>query len=164
MVKDSNMNSVRPLLLIFIVSLFISGLSAIPVHLELSMLQEFFLPTSPIGYWISEVHSAYNEVDASHPFLFYGYDWLAFAHFILAILFIGPYRDPVKNLWVIQVGIIACILVIPFAFIAGHFRGIPLGWRLIDCSFGIIGCLILWPALTQVRRYTQPPPNFYATV
>jgi hypothetical protein len=164
MIKHSNMHSVRTLLLIFIISLFISGLTAIPVHSELSALEEFFMPTSPIGYWISEVHLAYNEVDSAHPFLFYGYDWLAFAHFILAILFIGPYRDPVKNIWVIQVGIIACVLVIPFAFIAGQFRGIPIGWRLLDCSFGIIGFILLWSVLTQVKRYTQPTPNFYATV
>ena len=75
--------------------------------------------------------------------MFYGYDWLAFAYFILAILFIGHIQYPVKNKWVIQFGMIACVLIIPFAMVAGYFRGIPIGWRLIDCSFGILGLLPL---------------------
>jgi hypothetical protein len=86
---------------------------------------------------------AYREVNEKYPFLIYGYDWLAFAHFVLAILFIGPYRDPIKNIWVIQFGLIACVVILPTAFIAGYFRDIPLGWRLIDCSFGVIGFAIL---------------------
>jgi len=61
----------------------------------------------------------------------------------LAIAFIGPYKDPVKNKWVIEFGAIACFLIIPFALIAGYFRGIPFWWRLIDCSFGIIGLIPL---------------------
>jgi len=38
---------------------------------------------------------------------------------------------------------IACALIIPFAFITGYFRQIPLGWRLLDCSFGVIGFIPL---------------------
>jgi hypothetical protein len=33
--------------------------------------------------------------------------------------------------------------VIPLAMIAGAVRGIPIGWRLIDCSFGVIGSIPL---------------------
>jgi hypothetical protein len=73
------------------------------------------------------------------------------AHFVLAILFIGPLRDPVKNIWVIQFGLIACALVIPFAFVAGHFRGIPIGWRLIDCSFGVTGFALLWIIYSKTK-------------
>jgi hypothetical protein len=75
--------------------------------------------------------------------MYYGYDWLAFAHIVIAIVFIGPYQDPVKNKWVVEFGMIACILIIPFAMIAGYFRGIPVWWRLIDCSFGILGMIPL---------------------
>jgi hypothetical protein len=82
--------------------------------------------------------------------LAYGYDWLAFAHFVLAILFIGPLKDPVRNKWVIEFGMIACVLIIPFAFIAGHFRGIPVGWRLIDCAFGVIGIIPLSICLSKI--------------
>jgi len=93
-----------------------------------------------------------KHTSKDHPFLFYGYDWLAFAHFMLAILFIGPLRDHVKNKWVIEFGVIACILIIPFAMIAGHFRGMPFWWRLIDCSFGIIGILPLAICLKNIKR------------
>ena len=86
-----------------------------------------------------------------YPFLAYGYDWLAFAHFVLAILFIGPLKDPVRNKWVIEFGMIACLLIIPFAFIAGHLRGIPLGWRLIDCAFGVVGLTPLGICLLKIN-------------
>jgi hypothetical protein len=40
-------------------------------------------------------------------------------------------------------GIIACLGVIPLALIAGAIRQIPFYWRLIDCSFGILGIIPL---------------------
>jgi hypothetical protein len=55
----------------------------------------------------------------------------------------GPYRDLVRNKWIITFGLIACGGVIPLALIAGHVRGIPTAWRLIDCSFGIFGAIPL---------------------
>ena len=155
--------SARRLILVFIISLFISGLSAIPVDTELKMLENIFSPESWVGFWLIKVHSAYNEVSAQHPFLFYGYDWLAFAHFVLAILFIGPYRDPIRNIWVIQFGMIACVLVIPFAFIAGHIRGIPIGWRLIDCSFGVFGYAMLQTIVIRIRKIQPLTAKTYTT-
>ena len=141
--SEIKLKSTRRLLLLFIVCLFLSGLTAIPIHTELEILEKIFSRGTWVGFWINKVHLAYNEVTARHPFLIYGYDWLAFAHFILAILFIGPYRDPIRNIWVIEFGLIACVLVIPFAFVAGAYRGIPIGWRLIDCSFGVVGFFLL---------------------
>jgi hypothetical protein len=38
---------------------------------------------------------------------------------------------------------IACVMVFPLAFIAGAVRGIPIYWRLIDCSFGVAGLVPL---------------------
>jgi len=67
----------------------------------------------------------------------------AFAHLVIAVAFIGPYIDPVRNKWVITFGLIACAGVIPLALIAGQIRGIPLPWRLIDCSFGVFGAVPL---------------------
>jgi hypothetical protein len=78
-----------------------------------------------------------------HPFLAYGTDWLAFAHLVIAVAFIGPFIDPVRNKWIITFGLISCAGVIPLALIAGPIRGIPFPWRLIDCSFGIFGCIPL---------------------
>jgi hypothetical protein len=153
---NTQLQSTRRLLMFFIVCLFLSGLSAIPVHTELAILEQIFSRTTWVSFWLNKVHLAYNDVSTQYSFLFYGYDWLAFAHFILAILFIGPYRDPVRNIWVIQFGLIACVLVIPFAFIAGYFRGIPLGWRLIDCSFGVVGFFLLSAVYKKINSI-QPP-------
>ena len=68
---------------------------------------------------------------------------LAFAHIVLAVFFIGPLVDPVRNVWVLWAGLIACAGVLPLALICGPLRGIPFYWRLIDCSFGVVGALPL---------------------
>ncbi len=47
---------------------------------------------------------------------------------------------------------IACVLVVPLALICGPLRGIPFFWRLIDCSFGILGFIPLWIARNDIRR------------
>jgi len=143
---------IRNWLKVFIAALFISGLTAIPVEQELGYVINHFPFEGSIKGWLEEVLIGIEQTSKDYPFLFYGYDWLAFAHFVLAILFIGPFRDPVKNKWVIQFGIIACILIIPFALIAGHFRDMPFWWRLVDCSFGIIGLLPLMICLKNIKR------------
>jgi hypothetical protein len=63
---------------------------------------------------------------------------------VIAIAFVGPFVDPVRNKWVITFGLIGCAGVIPLALVAGPIRGIPFPWRLIDCSFGILGSLPLF--------------------
>jgi hypothetical protein len=83
--------------------------------------------------------------------MFYGTDWLAFAHIVLALAFLGPLRDPIKNVWVVEFGMIACVLVPPMALVFGPIRGIPWFWRLIDCSFGVVGIIPLWLS----RHYIQ---------
>lgn len=82
----------------------------------------------------------------------YGTDWLAFAHIVIAVVFIGPLKDPVRNVWVIQFGMIACILIIPLALICGPIRQIPFYWQLIDCSFGVIGIIPLYKCYQLIRR------------
>ena len=58
---------------------------------------------------------------------------------------------PSATKWVLQFGIIACTGVIPLALIAGPIRSIPPYWRLIDCSFGVIGVFPLLICLRHVR-------------
>jgi hypothetical protein len=142
----------RRWIIFFMIVLALSGLTAIPVETELDFLSRFFSTGSPIGQWLDKVYQAFHDTNRNYPFLAYGYDWLAFAHFVIALLFIGPLRDPVRNKWVIEFGMIACLLIIPFAMVAGHYRGIPLWWRLIDCSFGIIGILPLLICLRQINK------------
>ena len=48
-----------------------------------------------------------------------------------------------------------CLLVLPYAFIAGYFRGIPIGWRLIDCLFGIVGLIPLLIVYKLIRKLEE---------
>lgn len=98
-----------------------------------------------IKNWLTKIYIAVKTTNENFPYLSYGTDWLAFAHIILAIFFIGPLINPVKNIFIIQSGIIACILVFPLAFIAGNIRQIPFFWQIIDCSFGFFGAIpLIW--------------------
>lgn len=149
MKKDKKL--LKVLIVFFIVVLFLSGLTAIPTESEIFYLLKVFESNKLISEWLGKVYTGIHDSNQRYPFLFYGYDWLAFAHFVLAILFIGPLRNPIKNKWTIEFGIIACAFIIPFALIAGHFRGIPLWWRLIDCSFGVLGIFLLGFCLYKIR-------------
>ena len=160
MKEKKSIQLIRRLLVAFIIILFLSGLTTIPVIGELSFLLKIFSSPTQFHSWLERVLSAYKNVNNDAPFLLYGYDWLAFAHFVLALLFIGPLRDPVKNIWVIQFGLICCVLIFPYAFIAGSFRGIPIGWRLIDCSFGLFGFLPLWICYNKTQTLIT---NNYST-
>jgi hypothetical protein len=142
-------------LVFFIAALAISGLTAIPVKPEINFLYRMTSDIRLINPWIEKVQDGINDTSDKYPFLFYGYDWLAFAHFVLAILFIGPLRDPVRNKWVIEFAMIACMLIIPFALVAGQFRGIPFWWRLVDCSFGIIGIIPLVICYRKIIRLEE---------
>lgn len=132
---------------LFIAGLTGSGLTAIPLSGELNLLTSVIGPSSgfpALADWLGRVQSALSETQARFPFLFYGTDWLAFGHFAIAIAFIGAWRDPVRNRWLFDFGLIACGLVIPYALAFGGWRGIPLWWRLVDCSFGVAGAIPLW--------------------
>lgn len=139
---------IRLMLVFFIVALAVSGLTAFPLETELrwaaSMLPDSQSENpSALTAWILTVRDAIVATNARYPFLAYGTDWLAFAHLVIAVAFFGPLKDPVRNIWVIDFGLIACAGVIPLALIAGSVRGIPFGWRLIDCSFGVFGAIPL---------------------
>jgi hypothetical protein len=130
----------------FIVGLSLSGATAIPLQHELTLLVSHFgfAAKSELAQWLLRVRDALTQTQTQYPFLFYGTDWLAFGHFVIAIAFVGALRDPVRNRWLFDFGIIACVLVIPYALVFGGFRGIPIWWRLIDCSFGVFGFIPLW--------------------
>jgi hypothetical protein len=52
--------------------------------------------------WLARVHDGLAETGRRYPFIAYGTDWLAFAHLVIAVAFWGPIRDPVRNVWVVQ--------------------------------------------------------------
>lgn len=150
---------IRFWLSMFIVALGLSGITAFPLQSELGWMvgilhAEWFRPIAESTHllaWIERVNEGVSATNASYPFLAYGTDWLAFAHLTIAVAFVGPYIDPVRNKWVITFGLIACAGVIPLALIAGPIRGIPVYWRLIDCSFGIVGCVPLLICRRSIR-------------
>jgi hypothetical protein len=151
MAQPDALRRIRFWLAVFIIGLVVSGITAFPLQTELGWLVSMLQTSSlqPIADsthllpWIERVNEGLNATNAHYPFLAYGTDWLAFAHLVIAVVFIGPYIDPVRNKWVITFGLIACAGVLPLALIAGHVRGIPVPWRLIDCSFGILGSIPL---------------------
>ena len=140
-------------ILFFIFFITISGLTAFPIETELAIANQH-LDSFPefLQGWLNQVYLAVKSTNAQFPFLGYGTDWLAFAHLVIAIMFIGPLRDPVKNIWVIQWGMIACVCVFPLALIAGPIRGIPFYWQLIDCSFGVVGFILLYMCYKNIVR------------
>lgn len=148
-------NEIKKWIIFFMAVLIISGLTAIPVKPEINFLYKMTEDIRFVQPWIEKLHEGINETSDKYQFLFYGYDWLAFAHFVLAILFVGPLRDPVKNKWVIEFGMMACLFIIPFALIMGHFREIPFWWRLVDCSFGVLGLIPLVICLKKINRLEE---------
>ena len=147
---DQLRRRIRWLTALFILGLVESGVTAIPLVTELDWLAKWFdpadgaQPVSELTQWLGKVRAALHETDTRHPFLFYGGDWLAFGHVVIAIAFVGAWRDPARNHWLFDFGLIACALVVPRAFAFGALRGIPVWWRLIDCSFGVLGAVPLW--------------------
>ncbi len=151
---------IRLLLAFFMFCLVVSGLTAIPIRQEVDwlaramLISETDIPAQFTGvrYWIAYVREGIHAMEADYPFLGYGTDWLAFAHVMIAVAFIGPWLDPVRNRWVITFGMIACVSVIPMALFFGSLRGIPFYWQMIDCSFGVFGIMPLLLVWWYTRR------------
>jgi hypothetical protein len=164
---QGELRRIRIWLAILMAGLIFSGITAFPLRTEtrwlVRMLQtdriHHVAETTHLLEWIERVHDALSTSNSQFPFLAYGTDWLAFAHLVIAVVFIGPYVDPVRNKWVITFGLIACAGVIPLALIAGQVRGIPIGWRLIDCSFGVVGCIPLLICRRSIRAMEGAKTN-----
>lgn len=158
------LKQIRLAILIVIVGLVISGVTAFPLLAELNLLSSLLAgdsldPAAHAGlvHWILKVREGLEATYRDYPFIAYGTDWLAFAHVMIALFFILPYRDPVRYEGVLKVGIAASLLVIPLAFICGPIRGIPFFWRLIDCSFGVLCIPPLVFALRRIRSLENRP-------
>ena len=144
--------------------LIISGLTAIPIQWEINLIKDV-IDSAPwlreivpgLVDWLIYVHTGLTVTYQTYPFIVVGTDWLAFAHIVIALVFIGPLRDPIRNVWVIQFGMLACVLVIPAALIFGTLRSLPFLWQLLDCSFGVIGIIPVLLAYRLVRPYVVQP-------
>lgn len=138
---------IRIWIILFVIALVVSGITAFPIETEVRWVASLPLPDFAAA-WFDRVKAG---VDSADPFLFYGTDWLAFAHIVIGLAFIGPYRDPVRNIWVIEWAMLCCVAVIPLALIAGPIRGIPFWWQLIDMSFGVFGIIPLWIVRRMIK-------------
>jgi succinate-acetate transporter protein len=139
----------RAAMTIFIIGLVMSGVTAFPLLWELRILHRFM---GGDAGWISTILHGLEEMYGRHPWIAYGTDWLAFGHIVIAMFFVGPLIDPVTSKGNLIAGIAACLGVIPLAMICGPLRDIPMFWRLIDCSFGVIGIVPLVYCLRLIPR------------
>ena len=150
------LTKIRLLILFFMVALILSGATAFPVETELRwLLSHPSLVPSFAAKWLQDVYTALVETNSKYPMIAYGFDRLAFAHIVIAMAFIGPFKDPVKNVWIIDWAMLACMAIIPLAFIAAPIRHIPLFHVLIDCSFGVIGIIPLWICKRWIKQLAK---------
>ena len=160
MEETATLRRIRVLLALFVVGLILSGVTAFPLGIEARAVDRFLHgPGWPVARhltfltsWIDRVSSGLTVTYARYPFIAYGTDWLAFGHLTIAVAFWGPYREPVRNIWVMNFGLIACAGVIPLALICAPLRHIPLWWIAVDSSFGVFGAIPLYAAYRLTRR------------
>lgn len=156
---DSLLRRYRLSLGAFVAGLILSGVTAFPLLMELRLLGRLLGITDPanhesltgLQHWIAYVLFGLEQTYARFPFVGYGTDWLAFGHLCIAVFFIRPFTKPLESAWMLKCGLICCAAVIPLALVAGQVRGIPLYWRLIDCSFGVLGAIPLLYCLRITR-------------
>jgi hypothetical protein len=159
MSERQRLSRIRIWLWLFVAGLLLAGITAFPLEWESRVLSQWLHGSGAwagdafpaMRAWINQVRYGFAVSYHRYPWLAYGTDWLAFGHITIAVAFAGPIRDPVRNKWVVQFGMIACILVIPLALICGPLRGIPAFWTPIDCSFGVVGVIPLLLAARQIR-------------
>jgi hypothetical protein len=98
MAQINHLRCIRFWLTLFIVGLVLSSITAFPLQTELAWLVSFFRKSSVQSIaestgllpWIERVNEGLSTTNARYPFLAYGTDWLAFAHRVIAVAFIGP--------------------------------------------------------------------------
>jgi hypothetical protein len=172
MTDEQRLVRVRFWLALFVAGLVVAGITAFPLEWETKVAslwlhgQGAWLGSHLPGLraWIDRAHRGFADSYARYPFLAYGTDWLAFGHLTIAAAFIGPFRDPVRNKWVVQWGMAACLLVIPLAAIAGPLRGIPLLWMPVDMSFGVVGIVPLILAYGHLRALERHASQLQPTL
>ena len=132
----------------FVVGLVLSGLTAFPLTWELGLLTHWIAPYQDrwpgLAGWLFKVRAGLVSNDVHYPFIAYGTDWLAFGHLMIATAYWGPWKDPIRNRWILEWGMICCVAVLPLAFICGPIRSIPLAWTILDCMFGVVGIVPLY--------------------
>jgi hypothetical protein len=68
---------IRLLLCFFIIGLVVSGITAFPIHTQLTYAHDLivhFKLSNPLSHWIETVYQGVHEVDTKYPFIAYGTD------------------------------------------------------------------------------------------
>ena len=92
---------------LFMLGLVLSGVTAFPLERELALLAKArgieagVTTQNGLDHWIGAVRDGLQDTYARYPWIAYGTDWLAFAHIVIAVFFIGSMLDPVRNVWVL---------------------------------------------------------------
>lgn len=141
MKTTTSIKNIRRVIIVFIILLALSGITAFPLVTEVDFMLKH-INSFPVFFhdWIKKV---YESVHQTPSIVLYGTDWLAFAHIIIGLFFVGVYQNPVRNKFIVNVGIVACMAVFPLAFICGPIRDIPFYHQIIDCCFGLFGVIPL---------------------
>lgn len=141
---------IRTYLVIFLLGILFSLHTVLFVEVETAFFNKHFGPGTAmeqklpaVSSWIETLYTNVHQTYKNYPVMAYCMDSLSYACVIFAIFMIGAIKDPVKNLWIIQTFLIACVLVTALPFIAGPFRGVPIFWRCLDSSFAVIGFFVL---------------------
>lgn len=155
--KTEEIKNIRRVVAVFIILLALSGITAFPLVTEVNFMITH-INSFPVFFhnWIRTV---YDSVHQTPSIVFYGTDWLAFAHIIIGLFFVGVYQNPVRNKFIVDVGIVACIAVFPLAFICGPIRGIPFFHQIIDCCFGLLGLVPLFYIRRKIKLLEQVPTD-----
>ena len=156
-------NRVRAMAWVLVLGLVVMGVTAIPLETELNFAARLFKASeltpdqasSGFVKWILLVREGVRTTNAAYPFMAYGTDWLAFSHLVLAIAFLGCVNHPLRNSWMFTLGMIASVMVVPWALVMGEVRGVPIGWRLIDCACGVLAFLPCWLGVRWTRELQQ---------
>lgn len=135
---------IRLCLALVIAGLVVSGASAFCPIRETKWLLEQLASTihfgagTPLSEWLLGVHRALIAALTTAPFLAYETDREGLSRILLGLLFLGPYRDPDRNRWVIDFGLLSCAAMVGLAFIAGPIRSIPVPWRWVDAGLAVL--------------------------
>ncbi len=156
---DKTLKTIRFWLVLFFLGVLFGLHTVVFVEVETAFFVKYlgngtaFAEKLPfVSSWIDNLYISVSNTYQTYPVMAYCMDWLSYACVVFAIFMIGAIRHPVRNVWIVQVYMIACLLAAVLPFIAGPFRGIPIFWRFIDGSFGVIGFLFLLRPYLLIKK------------
>lgn len=150
----SELRRPRMMLAVVALGLFLSGVTIWPWDPELRLaifILEGIGGPLPLVELLESILADMRHLRETQSFVLYVADWLAYAHLVLTVLFLMAMKDPVRNILVVQFGLVCCLTVPILAMTCIPLRGLPLFWIVVDSSFAL-AALPLWIALRDLQR------------